>query len=147
MLRTSKRRPSFGHLARQLDQTVEQMIHRHFSHFSATEKWTPAVNAYRLADRIEVCVDLAGVDGESIDIQALPHELVLRGVRQPPEPNHKAGEPIQILCMEIDHGPFERVVRLPARVDVDRVSATTECGLLWIRLPLLQKPGHRGSDR
>jgi HSP20 family molecular chaperone IbpA len=38
--------------------------------------------------------------------------------------------------MEIDYGPFLRVVELPERVDVDRATAEQENGLLWIILPL-----------
>ncbi|PYL02037.1 MAG: hypothetical protein DME32_07675 [Verrucomicrobia bacterium] len=42
----------------------------------------------------------------------------------------------QILALEIDYGPFEREVRLPADVDVKRARAEQENGLLWIYLPL-----------
>lgn len=140
MLQTESQRSNFGQLARRLDRAVEQLVQRHVSHFSPTETWVPAINAYRLSDRIEVCVDLAGVEKESIDIQARPGQLCIRGLRQPPQPPHGPEEPIQILAMEIDHGPFERVVRLPRGIDVRGVTATTTDGLLWIRLPLKARP-------
>lgn len=140
MLQTEAERSNFGQLARRLDRAVEQLIQRQVSHFSPTETWVPAINAYRLADRIEVCVDLAGVAKDSIDVQARPGQLCIRGLRQPPQPPHESHEPIQILAMEIDHGPFERVVRLPRGVDVRRISAAAEEGLLWIRLPLKSRP-------
>jgi HSP20 family protein len=38
--------------------------------------------------------------------------------------------------MEIDYGPFERVLELPSDVDPDRVEAKYRDGLLWIYLPL-----------
>ncbi|MEX2670496.1 MAG: Hsp20/alpha crystallin family protein [Phycisphaeraceae bacterium] len=129
-------RSNFGYLARRLDRAVEQLVHRHFCHFSPSETWIPAINAYRLPDRIEVCVDLAGVAKDSIDIQAQPGELIIRGLRTPPQPEHEPDESIEILAMEIDHGPFQRIVRLPASVDIAGVSASSDEGLLWIRLPL-----------
>ena len=135
MLHTGHR-SDFESLARRLDRTIEQVVKGHFCHFSPKKYWVPAVNAYRLADRIEVCVDLAGVDCDSVQIEAHPHEVVIRGMRQPPQPAHEPGEPIQILCMEIDHGPFERVVRLPRGVDADRMTLKADAGLLCICLPL-----------
>jgi HSP20 family molecular chaperone IbpA len=40
--------------------------------------------------------------------------------------------------MEIDYGPFLRVVQLPAEVevDVDEAQAEQENGFLWIHLPV-----------
>jgi HSP20 family protein len=43
---------------------------------------------------------------------------------------------MQMIAMEIDYGPFEREVRLPDEVDVNKVHADQKNGLLWIHLPL-----------
>ena len=40
--------------------------------------------------------------------------------------------------MEIDYGPFERSVALPADVDVENAEARYERGLLIVTLPLAQ---------
>jgi HSP20 family molecular chaperone IbpA len=40
--------------------------------------------------------------------------------------------------MEIDYGPFEREVILPADVEVNKAHAEQRNGLLWISLPLKQ---------
>ena len=40
--------------------------------------------------------------------------------------------------MEIDYGPFEREVVLPAEVEIDQARAEQRNGLLWISLPLKQ---------
>lgn len=144
MLQTDQR-SNFGYLARRLDRAVEQMLHRHFSHFSPSETWSPAINAYRFADRIEVCVDLAGVEPDSVEIEAHPHQVVICGLRQAPQPPHEPGEATQLLVMEIDHGPFRRTIHLPRRVDVDAVSARSDQGLLWIHLPL--KPRQHRQPR
>jgi len=57
-------------------------------------------------------------------------------VRDVPEPTHEEGRAVQLLAMEIDYGPFEREVRLPAFVDIEKVHAEQRNGLLWISLPL-----------
>lgn len=98
--------------------------------------WRPALNAYRCEDCIVVCLDLAGVDKNRIDVQIEPGRLVISGVRQTPEPGCDDPSPRQILAMEIDHGPFVRDLRLPAGVVGDEVTAEHRNGLLWIKLPL-----------
>src|SRR5215217_3678679 len=58
-------------------------------------------------------------------------ELILSGTR-PPEP----GEDRVYQQLEIEHGPFRRVVALGADVDADAASAAYEDGMLIVELPL-----------
>ncbi|HWN64914.1 MAG TPA: Hsp20/alpha crystallin family protein [Candidatus Binatus sp.] len=106
-----------------------------FSRFGS-HTWEPAINAYRCDKCIRVCVDLAGVERSRIDLTVEPERLIVRGVRDVPEPTHAEGRAVQLLAMEIDYGPFEREVLLPASVDIDNVHAEQRNGLLWISLPL-----------
>jgi HSP20 family protein len=96
--------------------------------------WEPAVNVYRCESGYVVCVELAGITAESLEVRAEPRRLRVRGTRPPPEPEDRPA--VQVLCMEIDYGPFERGVQFPLDVDVDRVAAERRDGLLWIHLPL-----------
>lgn len=116
-----------------------QLTRVQFSHL-APAKWQPAINAFRCATAMRICVDLAGVDREGIDLTVEPRRVVVRGSREVPEPSHHEGRAVQTLALEIDFGPFEREVLLPADVDVDVEAATAEQqnGLLWVYLPLKQ---------
>jgi HSP20 family protein len=98
--------------------------------------WQPAINAYRCDKCIRVCVDLAGVEPSGIDLTVESERLILRGVRDVPEPTYAEGRAVQLLAMEIDYGSFEREVRLPALVDIEKVHAEQRNGFLWISLPL-----------
>jgi HSP20 family protein len=98
--------------------------------------WRPAINAYRCETCVRLCVDLAGVAREEIDLQITPDRLVLRGTREAAEPKNENGRALQTLAMEIDFGPFERAFELPGEVDVARATAEQQNGLLWICLPL-----------
>ncbi len=120
----------------QLGDVVYQLTKIHFSKFFPPHLWRPALNAYRCRDCIKICMDLAGVDREAIDIQLEPGRLVIRGQRGLPEPEDSDDQPLRILAMEIDYGQFEREVSLPSTVDEDRVTARQSNGLLWIHLPL-----------
>ncbi len=97
--------------------------------------WEPAVNAYQCDDSLKICVDLAGIDAQSIEIRVEQNRLVVRGNRPLPEPASE-NRCRRILVMEINYGPFERIIELPLAVASERVSARHSEGLLWITLPL-----------
>ncbi len=130
---------AFEQIGQQMERTARQIVRQHFSHFRTTDAWSPAVNIYQLGDRIEICVELAGVEKESIQLHAEPGLLVICGNRSSPHPPRKPGAPMHILAMEIDHGPFERRVALPQGVEIDRITTEQSNGLLWVRLPLLRR--------
>jgi HSP20 family protein len=121
----------------QLGDVAYQLTKIHFSGFrSPKSHWRPAVNAYRCARCLRICVDLAGVDKSAIDLEIESGQLTIRGQRELPEPADAAGRPMQVLAMEIDHGCFERHIHLPSSVQADGVTASQHNGLLWIHLPL-----------
>ena len=109
------------------------------SHF-LPQKWQPAINAFRCEKAVRICVDLAGVDRSHISLTVEPRRVMVQGTRIPPEPTTHQGRAVQMLALEIDYGPFEREVILPAdvEVDVEEAHAEQENGLLWISLPLKQ---------
>lgn len=124
---------------RWLHSSVQDVTHQMASLRSARpglQGWRPAINADRFKDCIRVCVDLAGVDRSDIDLRIANQHLSIRGVRDVPESSEEAGQAVQMIAMEIDYGPFERELRLPAEVDVKQVHAEQKNGLLWIHLPL-----------
>lgn len=100
--------------------------------------WQPAINAFRCGSSLRVCVDLAGVDREEIEVQVEPHRLWIRGVRSAPEPWCGEDAARQVLALEIDSGPFSRELKLPVAVKVDEVTAQQRQGLLWIELPIAE---------
>lgn len=110
----------------------------HFRAFCPVDSWKPAVNFYRLPQRLDVCVDLAGVEPGSITVRVEVSRLVIQGVRAAPQPRTDSNEVMCIVAMEIDHGPFCRTIPLAQRVDQAGVRIRYTKGLLWVRLPLSQ---------
>jgi HSP20 family protein len=102
----------------------------------APPPWHPAINAYRCEECIRICVELAGVDRSAIELTVRPRHVSIRGVREVPEPAQPEERALQTISMEIDYGPFQRDIRLPTDVDVEKVHAEQRNGLLWIHLPL-----------
>ncbi len=109
--------------------------HQNFYNYCPVDAWKPAVNLYESADRYLVCVDLAGMRREEIDVSARDGVLVIAGTRGHPQPQQEAGD-LSIHLMEVDQGPFCRSVEIPSEVDVDAIRANYgKDGFLWIELP------------
>jgi HSP20 family protein len=130
----------FGHLAREMSRMLERMSKSSFG-FVPSDAWQPAVNLYETEAAYLVCVDLAGIDKETVDLHVVDNRLALRGRREvPPCPeNLQAANDVpcraKIHLMEIDHGPFTRDVELPSDVLHEHISASYRNGLLWIEIP------------
>ena len=127
-----------------------ESIRRGYLGYYGTQTWTPTVNLYETRHRYLVCVDLAGVDKEKIDLTVVDNRLQLRGSRAvptlpPPDPTDPgpAGPApdgpnegkVRLHLMEIDHGPFTREVELPDDVRHADIAATYRNGMLWIEIP------------
>ena len=98
--------------------------------------WRPQINLYRFDKCIRVCVDLAGVPKADIDLLVEPKRLVIRGTRDAPDRTDGDERAVQMLIMEIDYGPFERTINLPATINIEGAHAEQEDGFLWISLPI-----------
>jgi HSP20 family protein len=134
--------PPFQNLANQARKLMDQM-HKGYYGFYPGETWTPSVNLYESADAYLVCVDLAGVDKDKIDVEVNENRLRLKGCRPVPtkddgigdEAGEQDGKRLRVHLMEIDHGSFNREVELPENVDQEKIVATYHNGMLWIEIP------------
>lgn len=94
--------------------------------------WTPVSDVYEDAEgRLVFCLELPGVDRESIDVRIDDDELVIEG-RRDMDREHD-GE--QFHRVERSYGRFSRRFRLPSRVDRASVGATYKDGVLRVTLP------------
>ena len=125
-----------------LQDVTYELTRSHFSQV-APHAWEPDINAYSCEHCIRICVDLAGVDKSQIDLLIEPQRVIIRGARDLPEPTHEEGRATRLLAMEIDYGPFEREILLPAEVDMKKAHAEQRNGLLWISLPLAKSNGRK----
>ncbi len=119
-----------------LGEIVYQLTQIQFSQFGPAQAWRPALNMYLYSRQIVVCVDLAGMEKETLNLRVEPRRLRIGGRREPPEPSGIEETALQVLSMEIDYGCFERDILLPAEVEPERVTAQQRNGLLWVYLPL-----------
>jgi HSP20 family protein len=95
--------------------------------------FSPRVDVFYVDNppRAVVKVDLAAVDPADVGLEIRGRQLVIAGERRPGE---AAGRLYQQI--EIEHGPFRRVVELGADVVADKASASYADGVLQVEIPL-----------
>ena len=143
MSMTATTDPPFSHLGRRTAKLTEAMMQKGYFNFCPSETWTPNVNLYETDASYLVCVDLAGVDKDKIDVEVLDNQLTLKGTREVPVtpalsgPTEDAGGPRRprVHLREIDHGAFCRQVELPVDVLREQITAQYLNGMLWIEIP------------
>jgi HSP20 family protein len=101
--------------------------------------FSPAVDVIYASDppRAIVTAELAGIDVDDLDLELKGTQLFLAGHRKPVAAD---GEVYQ--QVEIEHGPFRRVVELAGEVVAEGVKAQYHDGILRIELPLVQSEPH-----
>jgi len=130
----------FGPLQRSMTKLMDQM-QKGFCTFSPGQTWSPNVNLYEIDGGYLVCVDLAGVVKQQIDIVVVERLMTIKGARAVPacpsgnRRDNAACAKARVHLMEIDHGPFTRDVELPQDVVAEKIAATYRDGLLWIEIP------------
>ena len=104
---------AFGNMNPQVAKMMEQLTKGYYN-FLPSEVWTPNVNLYETENDYRVCVDLAGVEKEKIDITVADGRLTIRGHRavpqcpSPPPDTDPEHSRMRVHLMEIDHGAFSR---------------------------------------
>ena len=130
---------NFERMRREMDELFGDVLDRGMSP-RRRGGFSPAVDVYYSSDppRAVVRADLAGIDPNEVSLEIRGRELVLSGHRDP-----EAGEDRVYQQLEIEHGPFRRVVPLGADGDADAADARYEDGILTVELPLARPASTR----
>ncbi|RJP19968.1 MAG: Hsp20/alpha crystallin family protein [Candidatus Omnitrophota bacterium] len=96
----------------------------------ARTTWNPNMDILETPDDLIILVEAAGLDKNSIRLQAVDNRLILSGDRR----MKKCVKCIRYHQLEIQFLPFVKTVILPGTVDVALVKAEYENGLLEIRV-------------
>ena len=96
----------------------------------------PAVmpmDAWREGDRFVIEFDLPGVSRESIDLDVERNVLTVRAERMPSNGDW------QMLASERTRGSFSRQLVLGDNLDLDRIEASYDAGVLRLVVPVAEK--------
>ena len=125
---------AFDEWTQKIHDIMDEMLHRDFVHFRDSGVWQPATNVYETREAYYICVELAGVNEQEIDVECADRRrITIQGIRCQPRPGGVDG-PLSVHAMEIDDGRFRREIELPEQIDVDRMDAKYGEGYLWITI-------------
>jgi HSP20 family protein len=112
------------HLSRVLDDS-NQALGMEESH------WLPAVDIRETADAIVVNAELPGIDKKDVKVDVKDGVLTISGERK----YEKDVKEENVHRIERSYGSYSRSFSLPTHVDVNKVQARLEDGVLEVRLP------------
>lgn len=113
---------------RDLDRLTQQMLG------TLARPAAMPIDAYQSGDAFVVHFDLPGVDPDTIDLNVERNVLTVRAERPSPD-----AEDTDLLVAERPHGVFSRQLFLGDSLDLEKISATYDAGVLTLRIPVAQE--------
>jgi len=126
----------FERMKREMDELLGAVWERPFGPRRA-RGFSPKVDVYYCGDEVPKAVvkaDLGGVALADVSLEISGRELVISGERPVQETEGRIYQQV-----EIETGPFRRVIELNADVDAEGAKATYEDGILRVELPLVER--------
>ncbi len=106
------------------------LVRNFFEPAESSSIWAPATDINETESAVEIVADLPGVKQEAIEIKVEKGTLTLKAERKAPEKSENACN-----CNERPYGVFERSFTLGDRLDVEKISASYEAGVLKVTVP------------
>jgi HSP20 family protein len=94
--------------------------------------WSPAIDLYEMPEELVLLADLPGVDPSAIELTVDGNVLTIKGEKPQGAPVGVSGSG---RTLERPFGPFQRQVPLTSEVDVDKIVADVQNGVLQVRMP------------
>ena len=118
-----------------LRREMERALDRSQRYVTGSNSSSPALNIYADTEQVLVVVEAPGLEREALDISFTEGTLTLKGERQAPD----LGEHVVQLRSERALNAFEKNIRIPVEIDVDKIQAQLTDGVLKIVLPKAEK--------
>jgi len=103
---------------------------------TANGHWVPNTDVYVTDSGLVIKVELAGMRSEHLEITVEGNRLRISGDR----PDCCRAPNCSFLVMEVNYGPFESVLELPAGYDLNQAKAAYLNGFLRIDVPRASLP-------
>jgi HSP20 family protein len=122
---------NFERMRREMDELFGDVFGR--TPLGPRRGFSPRVDVYYAGDppRAVVKADIGGMEIDEIGLEIRGRQLLIAGERRPAETGGRLYQQI-----EIENGPFKRVVELGAEVVADEASASYADGVLRVEIPL-----------
>ena len=120
------------HLTNILDNSEEYQYMGNHKSFSCDGSlgWKPRTDVFENNEELIIILELSFVEPENIEIEYNEEFIVVRGYRNEAEFLPKS----HFYKMEIDFGPFEKIINLPFEVDFNSLEKVYEKGFFIIKI-------------
>lgn len=113
---------------RELDRLAEQLLG------TAARPAAMPLDAYASEDTFWVHLDLPGVDTDSIEVSVEQNVLTIRAERPAPQADQQ-----DMVASERPYGVFRRQLFLGEMLDLDRIEASYDAGVLTLTIPVAEE--------
>ena len=93
----------------------------------------PDIDIVETSEAVCICIDIPGIDPETVDLSIAGSMLRVRGLRT--SCNASRGEDARVHLQERLTGSFDRSIPMPCQVMADDISAEANHGVLTVKLP------------
>lgn len=144
MARRSPNLPVMSSFADELPERIRQMLEGTLPiEPIQTVGWMPAMEIVEKPDLLIVTAELPGLTIKDVDVSLDDDVLTISGEKQ--DFRKEGDEDSQFYLWERRYGSFRRSFTLPRSVDVDRIIADFDNGVLTLKLPKSEKVKAKGK--
>lgn len=119
-----------------LSRTIDEMFRRVNPMLVMPEQaWRPQMDVYETENEIVLLAELSGVDKDDLEVELDQNVVRISGRRK----EIPRGRGIRYHLAEIAYGSFERILRLPAAIDTEGVTASYANGVLKVTISKKQR--------
>lgn len=104
--------------------------------------WKPAIELKEKDNQFELQASVAGVDPKDLLVEVTADELLIRGETK----TEKKEEKGQVYTSEFHSGSLFRSIRLPKKIDPEKVKAELKSGVLTVTAPIAEEAKARKVD-
>jgi HSP20 family protein len=98
---------------------------------AAPEEFRPKLDVVELDNEYKLCAELPGMRSEDVEVRLEEGMLTIRGEKRREE--HKAARGMEYV--ERSYGSFARSIQLPPGIDLGRIKAKFDQGVLMVTIP------------
>ena len=124
---------------RGLHDDMENFLSLAANRSDAVRQWVPNVDVIEEDNAYVLRADVPGIDPKNIEVLFEENVLTLKGEREDKQDTESDG----YRRIERVHGSFQRSFRLPDSIDVEKIAAQSNHGVLEVHVPKKEKAQRR----
>lgn len=117
-----------------LRREMDRVFERFFGELPSVDVswgWTPRLDMTETKDSLNIRAELPGLEAKDLDVSLVGDTLTIKGEKK----QEKEEKDDYHHVVERSYGAFSRMVRLPASVASDKITANFKNGVLTLTLP------------